>query len=392
MKKIFLLLLLLSSFSLIYAQTIEELRDSMAAGNLNMQVDLAIRYIYGDGVNQDSQEALRLIQDAADKGNRYGELWLGICLEQGIGLEKNQEKAFQCYVNSAQKGNLMASFLVGQAYEYGMGVEPNKQEAFRNYQESANGNYAPAMDKMAGYYLYGRDVERDLVKSFELTKQAADTGYDEALFNLTKYYFNGWGTKEDKSEALRIMNQLKDKEDFYNSEAASKFADIIEKGDTMGTYEFQFRFIPSIVQSYKKGDDEYDELLNITGWEIGLRSIFISHFEWDWKEVYATVHEIDSTTIILYHMPNPERPPLCLYAAAVVNKEHHSCRYYTLEKTINLFDEEETPWVVGGQDENTHLNYGHLQGKPTEENFLKKVCELSNCYQEIPANVIRTDT
>lgn len=31
MKKIFLLLLLLSSFSLIYAQTIEELRDSMAA-------------------------------------------------------------------------------------------------------------------------------------------------------------------------------------------------------------------------------------------------------------------------------------------------------------------------------------------------------------------------
>jgi|GEM_PF-3714093 len=85
MKKIFLLLLLLSSFSLIYAQTIEELRDSMAAGNLNMQVDLAIRYIYGDGVNQDSQEALRLIQDAADKGNRYGELWLGICHEQGIG-------------------------------------------------------------------------------------------------------------------------------------------------------------------------------------------------------------------------------------------------------------------------------------------------------------------
>ena len=78
MKKVIVLLFLLTSVGLVYGQTIEELRDSMAAGNLNMQVELGVRYIEGDGVEQDCQEGLRLIRDAVDKGNRYGELRLGL--------------------------------------------------------------------------------------------------------------------------------------------------------------------------------------------------------------------------------------------------------------------------------------------------------------------------
>ena len=76
-KTIFTFLMLISA-CFTKAQTVEELRDSMAAGNLNMQVLLGIRYLDGDGVAEDSKEGLRLIQDAADKGNRFGELWLGI--------------------------------------------------------------------------------------------------------------------------------------------------------------------------------------------------------------------------------------------------------------------------------------------------------------------------
>ena len=90
------------------AQTIEQLRDSMAAGNLNYQVDLACRYIDGDGVQQDTLEAYRLIKDAAEKGNRYGELWLGICYHDGIGVEENLAEAFRWFISSAEKGNLPA--------------------------------------------------------------------------------------------------------------------------------------------------------------------------------------------------------------------------------------------------------------------------------------------
>ena len=70
----FILSFLLLFFAFhVKAQNIEQLRDSMAAGNLNYQVELAQKYIEGDSVQQDTQEAYRLIKDAAEKGNRlYG--------------------------------------------------------------------------------------------------------------------------------------------------------------------------------------------------------------------------------------------------------------------------------------------------------------------------------
>lgn len=383
MKKNFILLLLLTSVSLASAQTIEELRDSMAAGNLNMQVVLGLRYIDGNGVEQDCQEGLRLIRDAVDKGNRYGELRLGLCYFYGVCVEENKETAFQWFVKSAEKGNIMAQFFVGQAYEYGLGVEPNIQEAYRYYQESSDGGFPTAMVKTAERYLYGKGVEQDLGKAFELTKQAADDDDDFALYSLPKYYFNGWGTKVDKDEALRIMNQVKEDEESSYKENAELLAAIIEKGDTMRTYEFQFRYIPSVLQSYQSGDSEYEELLNIRKWEIELRSMFISHFEWDWKAVSATAHEYDSATVILYHMPEPERMPLCRYAAAVIDKNRRFGRYYTLERSINFSDDEETLWMVGGEEGTSHFNYGPLEGKPTEENFLKRVLELWEDHKNV---------
>ena len=383
MKKIIVLLFLLTSVGMVSAQTIEELRDSMAAGNLNMQVVLGLRYIDGNGVEQDCQEGLRLIRDAVDKGNRYGELRLGLCYFYGVCVEENKETAFQWFVKSAEKGNIMAQFFVGQAYEYGLGVEPNIQEAYRYYQESSDGGFPTAMVKTAERYLYGKGVEQDLGKAFELTKQAADDDDDFALYSLPKYYFNGWGTKVDKDEALRIMNQVKEDEESSYKENAELLAAIIERGDTMRTYEFQFRYIPSVLQSYQSGDSEYDELLNIRKWEIELRSMFISHFEWDWKAVSATVHEYDSATVILYHMPEPERMPLCRYAAVVIDKNRRFGRYYTLERSINFSDDEETLWMMGGEEGTSHFNYGPLKGKPTEENFLKRVLELWDGHKDV---------
>ena len=373
-KTIFTFLMLISA-CFTKAQTVEELRDSMAAGNLNMQVLLGIRYLDGDGVAEDSKEGLRLIQDAADKGNRFGELWLGICYQEGIGVDTSKKKAFQYFFSSAQKGNVAAMCRVGQAYEFGSGVEQDIKEAFKYYQKSANGSYPPAMVNLAVCYEHGRGVERDMGKSFEMMKKAADDGDDGALFLLAKYHFNGWGTKKDKGEALRIMKLLKDSS---FGEEANRYAAIIEKGDTMRTYEFQFRYIPSILWAYQNGDMEYNDLLDITDWEINLRSYFISHFEWDWKAVTTTIHETDSTTIILYHMPEPEQAPLCLYTAAVINKSNRICRYFTLEKTLNLYNKKEASWIVGGMDgESTHLNFGFLKGEPTEDNFLKQISELN---------------
>ena len=375
MKRIILPLLMLFAIYHAKAQTVEELRDSMAAGNLNCQVDLACRYIQGDGVQQDLQEAYRLIKDAADKGNRYGELWLGICYHEGIAVETNLTEAFRWFLSSADKGNLPAMNFVGQAYELGDGVEQNIQEAIKYYQKASDEHYPPALVSLAVCYEHGKGVERDMEKSFAFMKEASDAGDEGALFLIAKYYFNGWGTKEDKAEALRIMNSLS--EGPYG-ESAKQFAQTIERGDTISTYELQFRYLPSMLWSYQRGETDYIELVDPSRWEWNLRSLFVSDFEWDWQQITPSVHLVaESTQIVLFRMEEPKRYPLCLYMAAVIDNANHHCEYYTLEKSLSLSGEMEDPWVIGGVDENmSHLNFGFIDGRISEEEFIDKIIKL----------------
>jgi hypothetical protein len=39
--------------------------------------------------------------------------------------------------------------------------------------------------------------------------------------------------------------------------------------------------------------------------------------------------------------------------------------------------------MVGGEEGTSHFNYGPLEGKPTEENFLKRVLELWEDHKNV---------
>ena len=84
MKQILLFATIIFGSLAVHAQSIEALRDSMAAGNLNSQVDLALLYLFGEGVELDAVKGVSLIRDAAEKGNRYGELWMGMCYKKRL--------------------------------------------------------------------------------------------------------------------------------------------------------------------------------------------------------------------------------------------------------------------------------------------------------------------
>lgn len=134
MKQFFLFASLIFGSLAAQAQSIEALRDSMAADNLNYQVELAIRYLSGDGVELDVEKGVSLIRDAADKGNRFGELWMGLCYKEGYGVETDYDEAFRWFMSSAQKGNVGAMGMLGEAYKYGQGTEVDLTKA--NYTTS----------------------------------------------------------------------------------------------------------------------------------------------------------------------------------------------------------------------------------------------------------------
>lgn len=402
MKRLLLFATLIFGSLAVQAQSIEALRDSMAAGNLNSQVDLALLYLFGEGVEQDTEKAMSLIRDAADKGNRYGELWMGMCYKNAYGVETDYDKAFRWFMSSAQKGNVTAMGMLGEAYKYGQGTEQDLDKAIKYYQQGAENGDAVSQAALGLHYLMGQGIEQDWTKGFVLLKLAADQGHTDAMQWLPYCYFNGWGTEKNNQEAINVLTRLKE-EQFDDDEDAQQNIDdmiaTINRGDTLSAYEFQFRILPiRLLQGYANFALDEDELIDLTQLRLELGSMFISHYECDLDSLSISTHQVDdSITVHVIHMPEPSRPPLCKYAAYVMDKKNGLSRYYTLEKTYNFFGESgvDDPYVVGGMaiddDEDevgetsagsdypdgfTHLNFGWLEGEPTEENFVSTILRL----------------
>ena len=397
MKQILLFVALLIGSLAAHAQSIEALRDSMDAGNLNCQVDLAIRYIFGDGVELDVEKGVSLIRDAANKGNRYGELWMGMCYKNTYGVDTDYDEAFKWFMSSAQKGNVSAMGMLGEAYKYGQGTEADLATAIYYYEQGAIGGDALSQHALGMQYLFGDGVERNWEKSFDLFKQAAEQSYPDGLDMLTLSYFNGWGTPKSQDKAIQCLEALKQGQDESTIQEIDEAIANINEGDTLSVYEFQFRILPLRLAGYANGAIDEEQLIDLEGLNLQLGLMFVfTHYECDMDSLSISTHQVDdSITIHVIHMPEPSRPPLCKYAAYVIDKKNGLSRYYTLEKSYNLFGESGVadPYVVGGMaiddDEDSeassggyysdgfsHLNYGWIEGAPTEENFVNTILRL----------------
>ena len=382
----------------VQAQSIEALRDSMAAGNLNCQVDLAICYLFGDGVELDVEKGVSLIRDAAGKGNRYGELWMGMCYKNAYGVETDYDEAFRWFKSSAQKGNVSAMGMLGEAYKYGQGTEENMAKAIDYYEQGAIGGDPLSQYALSQQYLVGDGVQRNWEKCFDLLKQSAEQSYPDALESLSLCYLNGWGTQKNRDKAIQCLEELKQGQEESTIQYIDEVISNINKGDTLSAYEFQFRILPMRLAGYADGVISEEQLidLELLNLQLGF-SLFITYYECDLDSLSISTHQVDdSITVHVIRMPEPSTSPLCKYAAYVLDKKNGLSRYYTLEKTFNFFDKSgvDDPYVVGGiairdddsaseapsgsdyPDGFSHLNFGRLEGEPTEENFVRTILRL----------------
>ena len=398
MKQLLLFAALLMGSLAVQAQSIEALRDSMAAGNLNCQVDLAICYLFGDGVELDVEKGVSLIRDAAGKGNRYGELWMGMCYKNAYGVETDYDEAFRWFKSSAQKGNVSAMGMLGEAYKYGQGTEENMAKAIDYYEQGAIGGDPLSQYALSQQYLVGDGVQRNWEKCFDLLKQSAEQSYPDALESLSLCYLNGWGTQKNRDKAIQCLEELKQGQEESTIQYIDEVISNINKGDTLSAYEFQFRILPMRLAGYADGVISEEQLidLELLNLQLGF-SLFITYYECDLDSLSISTHQVDdSITVHVIRMPEPSTSPLCKYAAYVLDKKNGLSRYYTLEKTFNFFDKSgvDDPYVVGGiairdddsaseapsgsdyPDGFSHLNFGRLEGEPTEENFVRTILRL----------------
>ena len=83
------------SLSTLPASELTELQNQAAGGDAKAQLDLAIRYRDGKGVNKDDAEAMKWAHKAADAGNAEAMDFVGFAYLRGAVVKRNPSIAIE---------------------------------------------------------------------------------------------------------------------------------------------------------------------------------------------------------------------------------------------------------------------------------------------------------
>ncbi len=219
-------------------------------------------YKRGEGVQQDSQKALKWLELATEY-QMSGAAWeLAEIYRDGIGnVSQNLEKAqafyllakeagenversvqqlqsrlavrddFGVLLERAKEGNLEAQKDLAMAYVRGDEIEQNYEEAFKWYKAAAEQGDADAQNSLYNRYAKGEGVEQNSEEAMKWLHRSAEQGYGLAYYNLGFEYSSGDLVRKDELEAIKWYKKAakKDiKEAYYQLGFLYTYSDTIK--------------------------------------------------------------------------------------------------------------------------------------------------------------------
>jgi TPR repeat protein len=94
-------------------ETVEGILARAEAGEIKAQIDLAERYLSGEGVEKSSEKAVEWYRRSAEQGFPQAQACLGVCYERGVGVKRDNEKAVEWYKKAAGQGDRDAQERLG---------------------------------------------------------------------------------------------------------------------------------------------------------------------------------------------------------------------------------------------------------------------------------------
>jgi hypothetical protein len=169
-----------------------ELKQKAESGDVTAQLNLALCYDSGSGIEKNPVEAHKWFLKAAEQGNGRAMNAVGTDYANGIGgVEKDLTEAVKWYRKSVEQGNDRGQNSLGWCYECGKGVEKDLTEAVKWYRKSTEQGNAFAQCNLGRCYEYGKGVEKDLTEAVKWYRKSAEQGNAFAQCNLGTRYKNG---------------------------------------------------------------------------------------------------------------------------------------------------------------------------------------------------------
>lgn len=219
-----------------------EIDDSMTAkqciseaekGDADAQIELALRYYKGKGVEKDKEKALELAKKSADQENgkalyflAYMEIgakntaqalgYLKMSADKGYVLAQremgiimysigNYEQSYQWHLKAAKQGNILSSYECGAFLLAGQGVDQDLEEAVVWLRKAAEAGFMPAQFELGVCYAQGEGVEQSFEESFKWISKSAKQNHPRSLLILGMYYIKGMGVDQDVEKGYKCI-------------------------------------------------------------------------------------------------------------------------------------------------------------------------------------------
>lgn len=178
------------------------LGKARAQGSKLAELVLASMQLRGTtGVKHDPKAALLIVRRWADRGHPIGQVNLALAYGAGWGVDRNLAAAVTWYRKAAEQGLPFAQTRLAAAYEQGVGVPRSYKRALKWFRRAATRNDKVAEFQLARMYWLGRGVKKDTAEAFEWSMRASRGGHAPAQYLLGTFYEQGIGLKANLPEA-----------------------------------------------------------------------------------------------------------------------------------------------------------------------------------------------
>lgn len=182
-----------------YPKAVSLYKSIAKQGNAIAQYKLACLYRKGEGLPQDTKEAVKWLRLSAEQGNALAQNDLGDVLANGKIIPKDLKEAFYWIEKAALAGQPSAQTSIGWAYmsDY-LGLAPNYKLAMEWNLKASNQGLAEATSNIGLLYEKGWGVPVDYTKAcnwhYSALKQDDNM---QATFHLAGLYEKGLGIRKN---------------------------------------------------------------------------------------------------------------------------------------------------------------------------------------------------
>jgi len=173
-------------------------------GDAKSHFKIGMIYKFGQGVQQDYEEAVKWYRLGAEQGDINAQYNLGLMYENGQGVQQDYKEAVKWYRLGAEQGGVNAQYNLGLMYSTGKGTPQSHKESIKWLLKVAEQNQVVTSMK----------AQRLIRANYhQLHKQIAEEGDSYAQRFLGASYYLGLGVTQDYAEAAKWYKKAAEKED-----------------------------------------------------------------------------------------------------------------------------------------------------------------------------------